>query len=347
MDNLLPTHLQPYIKASRSYRIIKLLGSGSYGTVYSALSNNNGKTTYVAVKITRPLTSTLKSVRTLREIRILRQLDHENIVKFRRVTKTQGKQAFTKIYIIQELMQSNLEQFMTGCILLPEHIQFIFYQLLRGLKYIHSANVVHRDIKPANLLMNDNCELKICDFGLSRVLPLPDQSQQLMTEYVVTRWYRAPEVIFKRRYNTAIDIWSAGCVLAEMLLSDVLFKAKTDAHLIHLITAELGFHTVIELYPEAIFECPTIERHGRLKSTLLDPQARDLLLQMLHANPTQRISAYTALQHSYVRSYYTPGDEPIAPAKLLPEDFIVDYSRSLPSTIDIRGKKAMSMSIPN
>lgn len=111
--------------------------------------------------------------------------------------------------------------------------QYFLYQLLRGLKYVHSANVLHRDLKPSNLLLNANCDLKICDFGLARTTSESD----FMTEYVVTRWYRAPELLLNcSEYTTAIDIWSVGCILMEIALREPLFPGKDYVQQLQLIT---------------------------------------------------------------------------------------------------------------
>lgn len=111
--------------------------------------------------------------------------------------------------------------------------QYFMYQLLRGLKYIHSANVLHRDLKPSNLLLNSNCDLKICDFGLARTTSETD----FMTEYVVTRWYRAPELLLNcSEYTAAIDIWSVGCILMEIIKREPLFPGKDYVEQLLLIT---------------------------------------------------------------------------------------------------------------
>lgn len=129
-----------------------------------------------------------------------------------------------------EPMEADLHQIVrSGQPLSNLHVQFFLYQLLRGMKYIHSANVIHRDLKPGNLLVNSDCELKICDFGLARgfkaVGEVPDEAR--LTEYVATRWYRAPEIMLSnRRYTTAIDVWSIGCILAELLGGKPVFKGK-------------------------------------------------------------------------------------------------------------------------
>lgn len=123
-------------------------------------------------------------------------------------------------------------------------LQYFLYQLLRGLKYVHSANVLHRDLKPSNLLMNANCDLKIGDFGLARTTSETD----FMTEYVVTRWYRAPELLLNcSEYTAAIDIWSVGCILGEIMTRRPLFPGKDYVHQLRLIT-EVWFSYVTSLY---------------------------------------------------------------------------------------------------
>ncbi len=112
-------------------------------------------------------------------------------------------------------------------------LQYFLYQLLRGLKYIHSANVLHRDLKPSNLLLNANCDLKICDFGLARTTSETD----FMTEYVVTRWYRAPELLLNcSEYTAAIDVWSVGCIFMELLNREPLFPGRDYVQQLRLIT---------------------------------------------------------------------------------------------------------------
>lgn len=111
-------------------------------------------------------------------------------------------------------------------------MQYFLYQILRGLKYIHSANVLHRDLKPSNLLLNANCDLKICDFGLARVTSETD----FMTEYVVTRWYRAPELLLNSSdYTAAIDVWSVGCIFMELMDRKPLFPGRDHVHQLRLL----------------------------------------------------------------------------------------------------------------
>ena len=112
-----------------------------------------------------------------------------------------------------------------------DHCQYFIYQTLRALKAMHSANVLHRDLKPSNLLLNANCDLKVCDFGLARSAANVEDNSGFMTEYVATRWYRAPEIMLTfKEYTKAIDVWSVGCILAEMLNGKPLFPGKDCEH---------------------------------------------------------------------------------------------------------------------
>lgn len=139
--------------------------------------------------------------------------------------------------------------YMSG-LLFVAFLQYFLYQILRGLKYIHSANVLHRDIKPSNLFLNANCDLKVGDFGLARTTSETD----FMTEYVVTRWYRAPELLLNcSEYTAAIDIWSVGCILGEMMTRQPLFPGRDYVHQLKLIT-EVNMHYVClsmsKVYPD-------------------------------------------------------------------------------------------------
>jgi mitogen-activated protein kinase 1/3 len=121
-------------------------------------------------------------------------------------------------------------------------VQYFLYQLLRGLKYVHSANVLHRDLKPSNLLLNANCDLKIADFGLARTT----SDTNFMTEYVVTRWYRAPELLLNcSEYTEAIDVWSVGCIFMELLNRKPLFPGKDYVQQLVLITEVLSLNVFV------------------------------------------------------------------------------------------------------
>lgn len=124
-------------------------------------------------------------------------------------------------------METDMHRVIRTQDLSDDHCQYFIYQTLRALKAMHSANVLHRDLKPSNLLLNANCDLKVCDFGLARSAASTDDNSGFMTEYVATRWYRAPEIMLTfKEYTKAIDVWSVGCILAEMLSGKPLFPGK-------------------------------------------------------------------------------------------------------------------------
>ena len=158
----------------------------------------------------------------------MRLMNHENVLSLKSILQPESLSKFNELYLVSELMETDLTQIIKSQqSLSDEHIQFFLYQLLRGLKYIHSCGIIHRDLKPRNLLVNSNCDLKICDFGLSRpniqALMTPSAS---LTDYIATRWYRAPEVILSwRQYTSAIDVWSVGCILAELIRRKPLMPA--------------------------------------------------------------------------------------------------------------------------
>jgi len=149
-------------------------------------------------------------------------MEHPNIVSLTDIINPDTSNDFEDVYLVLECMQSDLHKVIhSNNQLSDKPIAYITYQMLCGLKYMHSANIIHRDLKPANILLNGDCKAKICDLGLARGLAEEDD---LLTEYVVTRWYRAPEVVVSaRRYNQSVDMWAVGCILAEMYLKHPIF----------------------------------------------------------------------------------------------------------------------------
>ncbi|KAI7750932.1 hypothetical protein M8C21_031273 [Ambrosia artemisiifolia] len=212
---------------------IQPVGRGAYGLVCCA-KNSETKEEVAIKKIGNAFDNRIDAKRTLREIKLLCHMDHENIVKIKDIIRPPNKEKFNDVYIVYELMDTDLHQIIRSSQpLTNDHCQYFLYQILRGLKYIHSANVLHRDLKPSNLLLDANCDLKICDFGLARTTSETD----FMTEYVVTRWYRAPELLLNcSEYTAAIDIWSVGCILMEIILREPLFPGKDYVQQLSLIT---------------------------------------------------------------------------------------------------------------
>lgn len=215
----------------KRYSLIRTIGSGAYGVV---ISSKDSKTdTSVAIKmVPKAFSDEIDAKRILREIKLLKHFRHDNIVSILDMMPPNVKylEDFTDVYIITDLMETDLHRIIYSKQKLTiDHAQYFIYQVLRGLKYIHSCKVLHRDLKPSNLLVNSNCDLKICDFGLARGIHDSSDSAgkagtMLLTEYVVTRWYRAPEIMLAcHEYSYPIDVWSVGCIFAELILRKPYF----------------------------------------------------------------------------------------------------------------------------
>ncbi|CAI0444733.1 unnamed protein product [Linum tenue] len=238
-----PTHGGRYVQynvhgnlfevSSKYVPPIRPIGRGAYGIVCAAVNSETQEEVAIK-KIGNAFDNRIDAKRTLREIKLLRHMDHENVIAIRDIIRPPKKEAFNDVYIVYELMDTDLHQIIhSEQALTDDHCQYFLYQLLRGLRYVHSANVLHRDLKPSNLLLNANCDLKIGDFGLARTTSETD----FMTEYVVTRWYRAPELLLNcSEYTAAIDIWSVGCILGEIMTREPLFPGKDYVHQLRLIT---------------------------------------------------------------------------------------------------------------
>ncbi|XP_042391288.1 mitogen-activated protein kinase 15-like [Zingiber officinale] len=302
------------------YRVEKIIGKGSYGVVCSAIDTHTGE--MVAIKKMHNIFEhNSDAVRTLREIKLLRLLKHPDIVEIKHIMLPPSRRDFKDVYIVFELMESDLHQVIkANDDLTKEHIQFFIYQLLRALKYIHTANVYHRDLKPKNILANANCKLKICDFGLARVAFDNSPTTVLWTDYVATRWYRAPELCgsFFSKYTTAIDIWSVGCIFAELLIGKPLFPGKNVAHQLDLITALLGtpsFNTISQVQNE---KARKYLRSMRKKEPIpftqkflnADPLALKLLEKLLSFDPKNRPTVEEALADPYFKTLAKVEREP-------------------------------------
>ncbi|KAF7137624.1 hypothetical protein RHSIM_Rhsim07G0011800 [Rhododendron simsii] len=341
-----PTHGGRYVQynvygnlfeVSRKYvPPIRPVGRGAYGIVCAAM-NSETREEVAIKKIGNAFDNRIDAKRTLREIKLLRHMDHENVIALKDIIRPPQKENFNDVYIVYELMDTDLHQiirsnqplnddhcryfivynfdFADASILL---VQYFLYQLLRGLKYVHSANVLHRDLKPSNLLLNANCDLKIGDFGLARTTSETD----FMTEYVVTRWYRAPELLLNcSEYTAAIDIWSVGCILGEVMTRQPLFPGKDYVHQLRLITeligspddASLGFlrSDNARRYVRQLPQYPRQQFSTRFPN--MSPGALDLLEKMLVFDPTRRITVDEALCHPYLGPLHDINEEPVCP----------------------------------
>ncbi|KAG6530452.1 mitogen-activated protein kinase 5-like [Zingiber officinale] len=292
------------------------IGRGAYGIVCSVM-NTETRDMVAIKKIANAFDNHMDAKRTLREIKLLRHLDHENIVGIRDVIPPPMPQTFNDVYVATELMDTDLHHIIrSNQELSEEHSQYFLYQILRGLKYIHSAKVIHRDLKPSNLLLNANCDLKICDFGLAR----PASENDIMTEYVVTRWYRAPELLLNSSdYTAAIDLWSVGCIFMELMNRQALFPGRDHMNQMRLITELIGTPTEPELdflrnedarrYMKHLPQFPPKSFASMFPH--INPVAIDLIERMLTFDPNKRITVEEALAHPYLERLHDIADEPI------------------------------------
>ncbi|XP_073158688.1 mitogen-activated protein kinase 15 [Henckelia pumila] len=299
-----------YGEANR-YKILEIVGKGSYGVVCAAIDTHTGEKVAIK-KITNIFEHISDAIRILREIKLLRLLRHPDIVEIKRIMLPPSRREFRDIYVVFELMESDLHQVIkANDDLTHEHHRFFLYQMLRALKYMHTADVYHRDLKPKNILANANCKLKICDFGLARVAFNDTPTTIFWTDYIATRWYRAPELCgsFFSKYTPAIDIWSIGCIFAEVLTGKPLFPGKSVVHQLDLITDFLGTPSADTIsgvrnekarkYLSDVKKKYPVPFTNKFPNA--DPLALKLLKRLLSFDPKDRPSAEEALADPYFR----------------------------------------------
>ncbi|TMW55674.1 hypothetical protein Poli38472_010556 [Pythium oligandrum] len=297
------------------YKPIDAIGQGSYGVVCSVRNAETNEKLAIK-KITPMAGDEWDATHTLREIRLMRCLGaHENIISLKDLSMCEEKD---ELYMMMELADTDLHRLIqSSCPLTEGHIRVIMFQLLSGVKAMHDNGVLHRDLKPGNLLLNKDCELKITDFGLARMTPkedahaaaATDNTVSPMTEYVVTRWYRPPELMLAPNgcYDGAVDMWSVGCILGELLNRKPLFPG-TD------FMDQLTRVFKVVAIPDKDQRGYTIEKDALkfLQSLAPTPEnamdklfkhapapALDLLRQLLCFNPKERLSAEAALAHPF------------------------------------------------
>lgn len=335
---------QIFFDVDEEYVIKEVVNEGAYGVIRSALHKPSGQ--MVAIKKISPFDHSMTCLRTLHELKLLRYFCHKNIISILDVQKPRSYEEFQDVYIVQELMETDLHRVIRNQELSDDHCQYFTYQILRALETVHSANVLHRDLRPANLLLNSNCDLKVSGFALARLTASTDTNQGSLTEYVANRWYRAPELMLTPgKYNKAIDMWSVGCILAEMLSGEPLFPGEDYEQQLTLIFDLLGSPNTEDYYA---VNSKSARRHLRglpLKSKTpwkdIFPNALDLALDLLERlltfNPSKRISVEEALKHAYLKPYHGPEDEPITTP--VPEGlFVFDKDSDNLSSGDLKGE---------
>ncbi|XP_017046730.1 putative mitogen-activated protein kinase 14C [Drosophila ficusphila] len=307
---------------SNAYEIVTFLGEGSFGQV--AKVRVRGTENYVAMKkLLHAFDDEENAKGTYREIRLLKHFVHRNVVGLLNIfypplrNPVRSVNDFEEVYLVTQLMDEDLHRFSRSNRISDYHIRYILYQILRGLKYIHSAGVLHRDLKPGNIAVNQNMEVRILDFGLARLC------SQKMTRAVGTLRYRAPEVLFCwEDYTKAIDMWSVGCILAELISGYVLFPGghyfNQLEHLLNIMgnPSERFMRGITNKYSlKYLVEYPFREKRDfHVMFPDANPLAIDLMQKLLEMVPDDRITAEEAMHHPYLRDFIEPHhhDEDIA-----------------------------------
>jgi len=292
------------------YEKVEQVGEGTYGQVYKAKNKETGE--IVALKRVRmdnekegfPVTA-------IREIKILKVLNHKNVVQLKEIVTSKASEynhGKGSIYMVMEFSDHDLTGLTdAGTRFTTPQIKCYMKQLLEGLAYCHKNRVLHRDIKGSNLLINNEGQLKLADFGLAR--PFDDTGRHL-TNRVITLWYRPPELLLgSQQYGPAVDMWSVGCIFAELLTRRPILPGKNEFEQIDLIFKTFGTPTEqtwpgltkLHYYQMVATQCGTKPYPSRFadKFGMLDKRAQDLLGALLAMDPSKRISAKQALDHDY------------------------------------------------
>ncbi|ORC86853.1 mitogen-activated protein kinase 3, partial [Trypanosoma theileri] len=302
----------------KKYTLLKILGMGAYGIACSCL--NEETQDKVSIKKCRDVFRDLEDgKRVLREVAMMRFFHHENLLHIIDILPPiKDFNEFRDVYIVTPLMDVDMNVVLRSRQVLEEtHVRYFVYQILRGLKYLHSAGVAHRDLKPANLVTDISCELKIIDFGLSRSVTVPHHE---LTDYVITRWYRPPELLLENSYyNTAVDIWSVGCIMAEMYNRKPVLPGRNTMDQLRLICTHIG-----KPPPEMVDNAEALEKLQDLPDGTLDmrklvpgltnPDGVDFLTKMWELDPCKRPSAAELLRHPFMAPLHDEEDEPECPS---------------------------------
>lgn len=365
----------------RSYQFLKKVGSGAYGKVFCAKSHLTGDK--VAIKEIFDLRDVLDSIKLVRELQMLKHFNtdnHPNIIQltdaYIKVTPRYGnhvklpKHAFDKVYVVTEYLETDLHKLIhryriktSDNTLTESHYHYFAAQLVSGLYYLRTAGIIHRDLKPSNIVLNSDCSLKIIDFGLS--ISEDDKTgkhNKAKTDYVVTRWYRAPEVILynpHKEYDYQIDVWSLGCIMAEMVLKRPLFdgddpkdqlrkilqfidlsdddfkyltslnNTKKVADFINYYKRANSTKSFTERFIELYHTCFKEDNGPDKNPEILNTELIELIEKMLIINPNERITIEELVEDPYFKNVFknseSEEEKGYIPIKRASKVFKLDY----------------------
>ncbi len=332
MEDNVETHIL------KRFSLHKKIGKGAYGVVFKAIDKKT-KETVALKKLYGAFRDDTDAQRTFREVMLLQELNgHENIIRLLNVIKAEND---VDLYLVFEYMEADLYNVIRAGILQEVHKRFIIYQLLKSLKFIHSGDIIHRDLKPSNIFINSDCQIKIGDFGLARTLTNRVSFKPIITDYVATRWYRAPEMLMGScKYNKSIDMWSVGCILYELLSARPLFPGKSTKHMFNLVLEVTGlpdkneFSDIKKKY-ELLTDHYMFDKFPRKSmKSLIGGYTRDLntwdfLSKLLVFNPEKRMTVEEALEHPYIADFHKEEDEIVCEKKIsIPMDDNQKFSLS-------------------
>ncbi|XP_041986175.1 cyclin-dependent kinase 6 [Aricia agestis] len=294
-------------QTARKYEELNVIGTGAYGTVYKARDLHNGGQIVAMKKVKVALTEDGIPLSTLREIALLRQLEayrHPNIVRLLDVCH--GGQSMERehqlvLFLVFEHVEQDLDSYLKRAPgpLSENRIKSMSYDILSGVDFLHSHRIVHRDLKPHNLLVTSTGRVKLADFGLAKTY----DTEMKLTSVVVTLWYRPPEVLLGASYNTAVDVWSCGCVLAQLHTRTPLLQGSCDTEQLHCIFRLIGRPSRHEWPDNVSILADSFPEY--LPQDLADvlprthPHAVDLIKGMLVFDPAKRLTALDCLEHPY------------------------------------------------
>ena len=296
--------------------VIGVVGEGAYGIVYKCKNKETGK--YVAIKKFKETEDELVQKTMKRELKMLQQLKHPNIVEFQESFTHKGNLFLVFEYCERNLLEV-LEESPDG--LSPKLIKSFVYQMCKAIAYMHKNNMIHRDIKPENLLIDENLNLKLCDFGFARKVRLNKNNNNVdeMTDYVATRWYRSPELLLSGGiYGPDVDYWAVGCIMGELADGNPMFPGENETDQINCIIKILGNlpeELVNMFYKNPIYEGKkliniskpeTIERRYMEK---LGPTAIDFMKGLLQLDPKKRLNSETVFKHRYFAPFMKEEEE--------------------------------------